>query len=406
MSPGPIPGSGRDEDPARRRADPGDPGRDQTGWMDDDLWVDLELAEDSDCGPPVLDAVQLDELLAGAREITTGSFSTGGPLDGSPGCTGLMGFADEAAGTDDRYTGRDDDELIGAICAWDKVEAHAAARKHAAVAELARRRPEESCDLPGTAAMPLVWDEFVPAELGWALAESRWAAENILGLAYELQVKLPGTAAAFRSGLLRQGKVEIIARAADPLDHDEARAVEAQILGRAAKLTPGGLRAAVAKAVMQVAPDKARKRREEATKDARVERWAEDSGNAALAGRELPPAEVLAADQRITWWAEQLKAAGLEGDMDVLRARAYLDILLGMDSRPSPPLGGPEGQQGPADADPGRPDGGPDGRTDPGDAGPDGPGSGRPGPAGPDGSPPRAAGGPGGLPPGLSAGSP
>jgi hypothetical protein len=42
---------------------------------------------------------------------------------------------------------------------------------------------------------------------------------------------------------------------------------------------------------MQVAPDKARKRREEAEKDARVQRWAEDSGNAALAGRELPPAE-------------------------------------------------------------------------------------------------------------------
>jgi hypothetical protein len=34
-----------------------------------------------------------------------------------------------------------------------------------------------------------------------------------------------------------------------------------------------------------------------------VERWAQDSGNAALAGRELPPAEVLAADQRVTAWA-------------------------------------------------------------------------------------------------------
>jgi hypothetical protein len=65
-----------------------------------------------------------------------------------------------------------------------------------------------------------------------------------------------------------------------------------------------------------------------------VERWAEDSGNAALLGRELPPAEVLAADERITAWARELKAAGLDGGMDVLRARAYLDILLGKDSRP------------------------------------------------------------------------
>jgi hypothetical protein len=53
-------------------------------------------------------------------------------------------------------------------------------------------------------------------------------------------------------------------------------------------------------------------------------------------GRELPPAEVLAADQRITAWAHQLRTAGLEGDMDQLRARAYLDLLLGRDSRPQP----------------------------------------------------------------------
>jgi hypothetical protein len=46
----------------------------------------------------------------------------------------------------------------------------------------------------------------------------------------------------------------------------------------------------------------------------------------------------LAADQRVTWWAQQLKAAGLGGGMDELRARAYLDILLGTDSRP--PAGG------------------------------------------------------------------
>ena len=82
------------------------------------------------------------------------------------------------------------------------------------------------------------------------------------------------------------------------------------MLGRAGRLTPGGLRSAIARAVMQVAPEKARKRREDAAKDARVQRWAEDSGNAALAGRELPPAEVLAADQRISWWARQLKRPG------------------------------------------------------------------------------------------------
>jgi hypothetical protein len=94
------------------------------------------------------------------------------------------------------------------------------------------------------------------------------------------------------------------------------------VLDRAARLTPGGLRAAIARAVMEVAPDKARERRQATAKDARVERWLEDSGNAALMGCELPPDEVLAADQRITAWARELKKAGLDGGMDQLRARA------------------------------------------------------------------------------------
>ena len=106
---------------------------------------------------------------------------------------------------------------------------------------------------------------------------------------------------------------------------------------------------------MEVAPKKAKDRREAAAKDARVERWAEDSGNAALMGRELPPAEVLAADQRITAWARELKKAGLEGDMDVLRARAFLDLLLGKDSRPRQDADGGEDPTRPGGPGPGGP---------------------------------------------------
>jgi len=179
-----------------------------------------------------------------------------------------------------------------------------------------------------------VWDEFTPTELCAVLAGSKGDASGLLGLAHDLEVKLPGTKAAFLDGILSEEKVAIIARATAVLNAAEARAAEALVLDRAGRLTPGALRAAIARAVMEVAPDKARQRREQAARDARVERWAEDSGNAALMGRELPPDEVLAADQRITAWARELKKAGLEGDMDELRARAYLDLLLDKDSRP------------------------------------------------------------------------
>ncbi len=363
------PGPGRDDDPGRAEED-------WLAWCES---VENQLDPDEEEEPE--DAapwdVDLDAIIAECREITAeeaalaaqaarrglprgtpiadgrrgpgqpgsaqpqpgeylsraAGFGAGMLMDTMPGCGALAGFGAEAAGKDDRYVGASDDEVAGAIAAWDRVEAYAAARKHAAVAEFIRRRAEPGCPLAGPAQMPDTWDEFTTVEVAGVLAESRPGADALLGLAYDLAVRLPGTAAAFRDGILRQSKVAIIARATMLLDPAEARAAEQKVLDRAGRLTPGGLRAAIARAVMEVAPEKARQRREVAEKFARVERWAEDSGNAVLAGRELPPAEVFAADQRITALAQELKKAGLEGGMDELRARALLDLLLGTDSR-------------------------------------------------------------------------
>jgi len=310
----------------------------------------------------------------GESSSRAAAFGTGLVLDVMPGCADLAMLADAAAGDDDRYEGASDDELIGVLSAWDRLEAHMAARKLAAAAELIRRRPEPGCPLEGHARMPAAWEEFTVAELAFALAEHRGRAEDLLTLAATLETRLPGTRAALRDGIVRLDKAQIIAAATTNLDPEEARQAEAMVLGRAGRLTPGGLRAAIVRAVIDVAPEKARKRREAAAADARVQRWAEDSGNAALMGRELPPAEVLAADQRITAWARQLRAAGLDGDMDVLRARAYLDLLLGKDSRPGQDTS--SGQDTAGGQDGAGPQDGGGGRQDPRGGGP--------GPAGPD----------------------
>ena len=92
---------------------------------------------------------------------------------------------------------------------------------------------------------------------------------------------------------MRQDKAWIIASATGLLDPEEARRAEAMVLSRAGRLTPGRLRAAIARAVMDVAPDKARKRREEAARDARVQRWAEDSWNASLMAASCRPLRCL-----------------------------------------------------------------------------------------------------------------
>jgi hypothetical protein len=122
------------------------------------------------------------------------------PLDVLPGCAGLAVAADAAAG-DDRFAGVSEAELVGVVCAWDRVEAHAGARKLAAIAELAAaalaRRIRSS---PRTS-----WP--------YALAESRSRAGVLIDLAQTLQTRLPGTAAALDGGTISRYKAEIIARA-------------------------------------------------------------------------------------------------------------------------------------------------------------------------------------------------
>ena len=218
-----------------------------------------------------------------------GGFGTGQPLDVAPGGGVLLGFAEDAAGAGDRFTGASDDELAGVIGALDRAEATACSLKHAALAEFTRRRPAPGFALEGPAQLPAEREEFAGDEIAQLLAEGRGTAETMLDLARDLEVKLPGTKAAFRAGTLRHAKAQIIAWATAMLDPEEARAAEGKVLGRAGRLTPGGLRSAIARAVMEVAPEKARKRREDAEKDARVQRWAEDSRERGAGGPGTAP---------------------------------------------------------------------------------------------------------------------
>jgi uncharacterized protein DUF222 len=320
MSPEPVPAdAGWDEDPAWLDRDP-----ERETWLDRAREHDAPPWDEEDAYVPELTPDELagireaaaDELLAveaastgrrgpgqpGSARVFPGessspaaAFGPGMIFDVLPGCAQL---AADAAADDDSFAGISEAELVGVMCAWDRVEAHAAACKLAVIAELDRRNPG-----PEDA-------EFTADEIANALGESRFRAGELIGTAGHLGTHLPGTNAALQDGVVSLSKARIIATATGLLNEAEAAAAEAGVLDRAAGLTPGGLRAAIARAVMEAAPGKARKRRETAARFARVERWAEDSGNAALMGRELPPDEVLACDQRICWWAGELSGLG------------------------------------------------------------------------------------------------
>ena len=93
-------------------------------------------------------------VLAGESCSRAASFGAGMALDVMAACPELALSADAAAGDDDRYEGASDAELAGVLAAWDRLEAHMAARKLAAAAELIRRRPEPGCDPAGPGRMP------------------------------------------------------------------------------------------------------------------------------------------------------------------------------------------------------------------------------------------------------------
>ncbi len=153
-------------------------------------------------------------ILPGESASPAAAFGPGMALDLEPGGAGLAVAADAAAGEDGRFTGVSEGELVGIVCAWDRVEAHAAARKLAAISELARRNPE-----PQDA-------EFTADEIANALGESRTRGYDLLGLADHLDTRLPGTRAALLDGTLSLGKARLIATATALLDPTEAAAAE------------------------------------------------------------------------------------------------------------------------------------------------------------------------------------
>jgi Domain of unknown function (DUF222) len=233
--------------------------------------------------------------------------------------------------------------MIGVLRAWRRLESWCSAGTLAAIAELARRRPADRTPPAPAAGFPAQLSEFIGDEAAAALTMSGRTADAYLELALDLATRLPATARALRAGIIDFPRARLIADLTRVLSDEHARQVEDAILPAAGQQTTGQLRAAVGRAVLAVDAEAAIRRREQAQRDPRVRRWQEDAGTAALAGYGLPPADVLQADQRITDSALRLRDAGLPGSLEELRARAYLDILLGQDSAPSvgqdPPRG-------------------------------------------------------------------
>jgi hypothetical protein len=317
-------------------------------------------------------------------------FAAGGPLDTMEPGPVLAGFAADT--TVDGLSGLSDDELIGYLGGARRLASWSASMELAAVSQLAARRAADA-----RAAGDWRQHDHVADEIAVALTLTCRAADKLLDLAAGV-TRLPAVTAALAAGQIDLPRAGVYHHELAALADVPAAAIAAVTITDAAGLTTGQLRDVLHRAVLAHDPEAAARRRAKAQKDARVESWPENRGTAALAGRDLPPADVLAADKHIDALARELKKAGVPGTLEQLRAKVFIALLTSQplytllpgnedpDPDPSGDAGRPHGPAGSqygdnggcsADGNGGRP-GGSDGEddTDQGDHG----GTRRPGP--------------------------
>ncbi|HEY3733439.1 MAG TPA: HNH endonuclease signature motif containing protein [Streptosporangiaceae bacterium] len=256
----------------------------------------------------------------GAAEAWPGAgFADGEVLDQLVPGPALAGLAEDvlAAG----LPGLDDDQLVGVLAAVRRLGSWTTAMEADAVTELTRRRGASghSRDL-----------DFLAEEIAIALRMSSQAGDGLVSFCAGL-AQLPATLAALRAGRIDRLRAMAIVEELSWLDQARALAVEQLLIGPAADMTSGQLRARARQAVQAADPEAAERRRRERQRDARVQLWCEPSGTAGLAGRDLPTAAALAADARIDTQARALKAAGASATLTQLRAAVFLALLAGQD---------------------------------------------------------------------------
>jgi hypothetical protein len=272
----------------------------------------------------------------GTGEVFAAGFLHHDPGDGPAG-PGFVagGWADTAApgpalaaAADDAATRRaqlGESELIGLLCGWQRLTAWTQAGQADCLTTLVRRRKQQSVELsrPDLAA-------HVDDETAAALALTGRAASRLLDVAIGL-ARLPAVDAELTAGRIDWAKACLFIDMLAGLPDEAANDIAGLVLAAAdlTRKTTGQLRAALTRAILAYDPDAAQRRREQARKDASVQAWAEPSGNAALAGRELSPADVIHADAQLTADAHWLAKCGLPGSIDELRALAYTARLTG-----------------------------------------------------------------------------
>ena len=280
----------------------------------------------------------LEGTLGAAKERAEllSGFAAGGVWDKHPPGPELAAAVAKAAGPDFRCASATGEERIGLLRAMAALQSWAGAGMLGVIRGLIRDDDQPYLGRSKHGDLPDGWDDSLLAEISLALAVSLPSAEKTTRAAWELGARLPGVELLLRDGTLDVPRARLITEVfAELSDEDAARAEELLLpeLTAPPRKTYTQIERIATAIAAAVDPGLAERRRESAEKHrARVAMFREQSGAAALSGRDLPVDEALAAYANLDARAKQYKDSGaFPGErLDRLRAAAYLDILNGV----------------------------------------------------------------------------
>jgi hypothetical protein len=337
-------------------------------WAQYVAWVDREAAAGRvpEPDPWALDDVERWDLEAWVPELDAPSLAgpapagPGSPLFAEDGAADVMAPSPFlAALTEQAVTGLaglSDSELVGVLRASRRQVAREQYKQVLAAAEFGRRRQAtfEAALARGVPA-GCAAGGFPGEELAAELVISRGEAGHLIDDSIDLTGRLPRTLAGMAAGLVDAGKARWIALYTRSLDPADTARADKVLAAEAPDLRDEQLARKAAALEMKLNPDGVKARRERARRDGqRVEARREASGNGSLAGRELDTADVLASKAYLDAMAARLRASGVPGSLDRLRALALTDLTQGHNPldriQPEPELE-PAGPGQPSDED-------------------------------------------------------
>lgn len=219
-------------------------------------------------------------------------------------------------------------DLVRLLRARERLVAHSQAGVAADIYEMAHAAPGDEFSGPEWLGEGF---EYAADELRPALSITRRAAENRLGMAFDLRERLPRVWELLSEGLIDWSRARVICNGAAHLGEGEARRVVDVVAEKAPRLTTGQLAAWIRRLCVESDPEKAKQRYEHAKADRKV--WVEqtESGTGSVHLLDIGIADARAIGKRLNAHMISLRRDGDTRSHDNLRADILVDLILGAD---------------------------------------------------------------------------